>query len=159
MGNKDCTPRGFFFRPEFAEIGKEILSEEQYKDYLVALVELGCCWKLNLKDYEKDPYICLCLHQVIPSMNATDRRYVLAKKNGKRGGRKRSFTDRELIEAITELGLTTQKELAEHFDCHVRTIARRVKPSKVAEVYHNRKKLSALKAETHKGGVNDEGPQ
>lgn len=150
MENKDCTPRGFFFRPEFAEIGKEVLSEEQYKEYLVALVELGCCWKLNLKDYEKDPYICLCLHQVIPSMNATDRRYVLAKRNGKRGGRKRSFTDKELIEAIALHGLTKQKELAEYFGCHVRTIARRVKPSKVAEVYQNRKKLSALGVEIDK---------
>jgi len=136
-GNKRCN---FLFRPEFAEIGKEVLSEEQYKNYLVALIDLGCYFKCD----EKDPYIWVCLRQVIPSMNAADRRYKLAQKNGRRGGRKRSFTDAELIKAITDLGLSTQKELAEHFGCHVRTIARRIKPSKVKEVYDMRKSMKTL---------------
>lgn len=146
MENKNSAPCGFFFRPEFAALGKEVLSEEQYKSYLVALVEIGC----NLPCDVEDPYINLCLHQVVPSINATNRRYKLAQKNGAKGGRKRSFSDADLIMAITELGLTTQKDLAEHLGCHIRTIARRVKPSKVAEVYNNRKKQSIHEAEPPK---------
>lgn len=126
---------GFFFRKEFAEIGKMGLTAEDYREFLFNLVEIACYGSSEVDN----PYIRLCLNQVIPFVRAANRRYDLSIKNGKRGGRKRSFTDIELINAITQLGLSTQKELADHFKCTVRTIARRVKAKNVAAVYQERK--------------------
>ena len=139
--------KGFFFRWEFAEIGKDSLSPEQYQKYLETLVEIACYGSCEVED----PCIRLCLNQVVPSIRAANGRYVRCVKQGSKGGRKRSFSDAELIKAMTELNFCTQKELAEHFGCTVRTIARRVKPSNVAEVYKRRQTLTA--SEDDEGGM------
>ena len=72
-----------------------------------------------------DPDIQLLLTDVLPAMGATNLRYRRSISNGRKGGRKRTFSNEELIQAIKEQGLKSQKELAEYFGCSVRTIARR----------------------------------
>lgn len=112
---------GFFCYKHYGDIAKEVLNPEQYKEYLVALMELG--W--NKSSESHDPVIRMCLRQAAASMDASDRRYKRSVRNGKRGGRPRIFTDDELIDVILDTHMTSSKELAKYFECSVRTIVRR----------------------------------
>lgn len=136
--------KGFFCYEDYLRMAKECLPPEKYTEFLYALTETGCCHK-----YEgTDPDITLLLSQIIPNMNATDLRYKRSISNGRKGGRKKLFSDDALIEAITVYDLKTQKELAEHFGCDIRTIARRVKTDKVKEYYDARKNRLSYTTDT-----------
>ena len=112
---------GFFCYDDYLKAGKELLSPEQYREYLYVITELGCGRECQVDD----PDIQLLLTDVLPAMGATNLRYRRSISNGRKGGRKRTFSNEELIRAIKEQGIKSQKELAEYFGCSVRTIARR----------------------------------
>ena len=113
---------GFFCYEEYGKMGREWLTESEYKDFLYALTEYG--WR---RPYDiSNPKIALLIRQIAVSMNATDRRYKRSIYNGKLGGRERLFTDEKLFDAIERLGTDRQKDLAEYFGCSVRTISRRI---------------------------------
>jgi hypothetical protein len=110
---------------------KDILSDEQYKDYAVALLELG----INKESNVKDPIVRALLTDKIVSMKVTDRRYERCKYNGSLGGRKKCFTKEQLREAVLEHGITTTKELAELFGCSLRTVNRSITNSEIKKMY------------------------
>lgn len=118
---------GFFCYKQYGDLAKEVLNPEQYKEYLVALMELG--WNKHCESL--DPVIRMCLRQVSASMDAADKRYKRSVRNGKRGGRPRIFNDDELIDVILDTQMTSSKELAKYFECSVRTIVRRKSSKRV----------------------------
>ena len=62
---------GFFCYEEYGKMGRECLTESEYKDFLYALTEYG--WR---RPYDiSNPKIALLMWQIVASMNATDRRY------------------------------------------------------------------------------------
>lgn len=111
---------GFFCYNDYVTTAKEVLTEEQYREYAAALLDMGAYLEPKVHDHR----VKALLQEVCQSMVATDRRYEKNKRVGRLGGRKRLFSMKQLSDAINILGKKTPKALAEHFNCSVRTIFR-----------------------------------
>ena len=111
---------GFFCYNDYVTTAKEVLTEEQYREYAAGLLDMGAYLVPNVNDHR----VKALLQEVYQSIVATDRRYEKNKRVGRLGGRKRLLSMKDLSEAINQKGKKTPKALAEHFNCSVRTIFR-----------------------------------
>ena len=106
---------------------KKVLSESQYKEYAVALLDLGLLGSCGVDD----PLIAALLSHVASLMNVTDRRYKHYKVCGQMGGRPRIVSKAEIENAVRQQGITTLGGLADHFQCSVRTISRHINKKEI----------------------------
>ncbi len=124
--------RGFFCYKEYIEKPREVLTQEQYKEYAVGLLELGIYGEYEATDMIVNAF----LQEKAAMMNATDRRYKHSVFCGRLGGRKQIFTNAELMDAVVKKGICTQQGLANYFGCSLRTIQRRVTSKEIRRCYN-----------------------
>lgn len=124
--------RAFFFYKSYVTDVEGCFTEAQYREYIDAIILYGVTGECEIKDHNILPAFI----QRRESIDASLMRYKRAVINGKKGGRKKSITKGEIIEAI-KLGVAYEgdaKDLAQFFGCSERTILRRF----------NRKELEKL---------------
>lgn len=121
---------GFFCYKNYIEPAKAVLSNNQYEKFAAAILDLGIYGQCTVDD----PIIASLLNQISSLMNATDRKYKHYKKCGKMGGRPRIVTRADIKKALVEQDISTQKELAEYFNCSVRTISRRISKDEIRRI-------------------------
>lgn len=125
--------KGFFLYTDYVETAKKSLSPGQYREYLVALIDLGITGECTVTD----SLVGAFLIQRAADINATNRRHKRCVVNGAKGGRPPVVTKYQIINAIVCYQLHTKKELAEHFSCSERTIARKISQEEIEERYKN----------------------
>jgi hypothetical protein len=128
---------GYVNYTEYLEGLKGVLTEEQYKDYCVGLVEYTTFGIAT----PKDPIVHAILLDRATAIEKTDNHYKDCIWYGHLGGRKRCFTEEQMYNAIKEKGIYTLKGLADYFKCSVRTINR----------YISSRELKNLKEIHHRG--------
>lgn len=115
---------GFYCYKDYIDLPKQTLTEEEFKEFAVCLLNYGVYGKYEIQT--ESATVLALLDAKCAMIDATNRRYQHAIRCGELGGRERLFSDDDLKEAIIEKGLHTQKELAAYFNCSVRTIQRRI---------------------------------
>lgn len=126
----DNNGKQFLLRASYVEGAKEVLSTEQYREYLDCLVQLGLYGECTAPS----PLVCAFLRDKAISIHRTNKKYERAKENGKKGGR-RNLVTREAIEAeIKEHGAARIKDLANFFGTSERTISRYITKKEVQDL-------------------------
>ena len=118
---------GFFCYKNYVIPAKTILNKDQYREYAVALLDLGIYGSSEVED----PLVAALLNQIAPHMNSNDRKYRHFQNCGKKGGRPRIVSRAEIENAVKQQGITTLGGLADHFQCSVRTISRYINKKEI----------------------------
>lgn len=121
---------GFVNYTEYLDGVKEILTEEQYKLYAVALIEYTTYGKTEIED----PLVRALLLDRVTAIKQTDEHYIDCVMYGHLGGRKRCFTQKHLYYVIHTMHIFSLKGLADYFSCSVRTVNRYITNKKLKEL-------------------------
>lgn len=111
---------GYVNYTEYLEGLKEVLTEEQYKQYAVALIEFTTYGTLAADD----PLVYSILLDRVTAIAQTDKHYRECVWYGHLGGRKKCFTVKQMYDVINTKHIYSLKGLAEYFSCSVRTVNR-----------------------------------
>lgn len=124
--------REFFFYKSYVTDVKDFFTEKQYREYVEAIIYYGVTGSYHIEDASILPAFI----QRKASIDASQARYKSSKINGRKGGRPRTITKGEIIEAL-KLGLGYEnniKEVADFFGCSERTILRRFNKQELEEL-------------------------
>lgn len=123
------TNKGFFVYNEYIKPAYEVLTPEQFKDFVLGMVLYG----INGSYPPINPMAEVFLLQIMPSIDKYDRRYTKAIKGGALGGRKPKVTKDQIQYAIQHQGISSIGELAEYFHCSTRTIFRHITKEEIIQ--------------------------
>lgn len=141
----DDNVKCFLLRSSYVEGVREVLSTEQYREYLDCLVQLG----LQEECTATDPLVRAFLRDKAIFINRTNKNYERAKENGKKGGRGHLVTRKEIEAVIEAYGAVRIKDLASFFGVSERTISRYISQKEVKELadFYSGSRRHELKSE------------
>lgn len=116
----------FFLKKSYVSLPVQYLTEEQYDEYIRALVNY-CLYK---KCRITSPVVYAVF--MFAKYDIDRERYIILRNqdNSKKAGREKTFTAVELVDAIKNKKLTSYKDLQNYFGVCKATISRRIKDIK-----------------------------
>lgn len=123
---------------------KSILSHDQY----IVMIETVLLYATGVPpDLPNDLAVCVFLFGALASQDASQRRYLTQRINGKKGGRPTTAPNRkEIMKVISDGLFPTIQAVAEHFGCSPGAIGYRVKGKEVRDIYKKNQKRRILQA-------------
>lgn len=123
------TNNGFFVYNKYIKPAQKVLSQEQFKDFVLGMVLYG----VDGSYPSINPMAEVFLLGIIPFIGKYDRKYKNALKGGAHGGRKPITTKDEIISVIQNKRISSIEELASYFHCSKRTIIRRITKAEILQ--------------------------
>lgn len=114
--------RTFFIKKEYISLVSNYFTEEQYSEYIRAVVDYSVFGKCEIKSPEVYAVFMYVKYDI-----DKEKRTI---KNNQKKGRKPKFTVNELIWAIEQEHITSVDELANYFHSDRVTVNRRLKEVK-----------------------------